>query len=351
MNHPIFQSIRSVLIYFATWILIAGIHVAVLMIFYHQSFLFAFSDSIVFNFLFCMLGLSIWFAVHYNRPEKSKVFNLFINHLSLLALVLLLWLGIGVGLLNAISNDNSTYKEFLSASIPWRLISGLFFYFIIVLIYYLIIYYNNLQEKLVNEVKLKELVKESELNLLKAQINPHFLFNSLNSISSLTMTNPAKAQDMIIKLSDFLRYTISFHEDRFSTLEKELENIKRYLEIEQVRFGSRLQYDWEIEDDCLQQKIPLMILQPLFENAVKHGVYESTEPIIIQTKCSLHENFMQIIIRNNFEPFSKSRKGEGIGLKNCKERLKLLYKNDQLLKTNINDLVFEVALIIPIEAS
>jgi len=243
--------------------------------------------------------------------------------------------------------DHPEYKTFLYDSIPWKMISGLFLYFILVLVYYLIVYYHNLKEKMMNEAKLMGILKETELNLLKSQINPHFLFNSLNSISSLTISDAEKAQEMIIKLSDFLRYTISMDSETFTTLNKEIDNIKRYLEIEKIRFGDKLNFIFKLDEACQEKKIPQMILQPLYENAIKHGVYESIEPIMIQTNCRKKSGFIEFSIENNFEKGAKSRKGAGLGLKNTLERLKLIYQNDQLLRIEKSDNVFKVIITFP----
>jgi LytS/YehU family sensor histidine kinase len=176
-----------------------------------------------------------------------------------------------------------------------------------VLVYYLVIYYLNLQEKTKAEGRLNEMVRESELNLLKSQINPHFLFNSLNSISSLTITNPEQAREMTIKLSDFLRYSVSMGNSRFSTLGKEMEHIRKYLDIEKVRFGTKLQYTFTIDEACLDCEIPVMILQPLYENAVKHGVYESTGEVTVQTTTRSVNGYLEILITNDFEPGAPSK--------------------------------------------
>jgi len=130
-------------------------------------------------------------------------------------------------------------------------------------------------------------------------------------------------------------------------LQNETDNIRRYLDIEQVRFGSKLIQEYNTEGCCNSQKIPAMILQPLYENAVKHGVYESTEPINIFTSCKMNGNMLQIIISNNFDPDAISKKGSGIGLKNIKERLKLIYGSSELLKTKIEDNLFIAELLIP----
>jgi len=344
MDHPFLKNFRILALYFAMWTLIMCAHITVLWMYYQTPLIISVADGFVFNFLFAFLGLSIWYIVKFT---KNEIVNLLTNHFGAAILILLIWAGISFAVLRDFFSDNAVYLKQLNASIPWRIISGVFYYITILLIYYLVKYYNNLQEKITSEIKLKEMVKEAELNLLKSQINPHFLFNSLNSISSLTITNPEKAQDMIIKLSDFMRYSISQNNIELTTLSLELQNIQRYLDIEQIRFGSKLIYFNDVDKNCLDCKIPAMILQPIYENAVKHGVYESVEPVKIQTVCNKIENYVQFKITNNFDPLGKTRKGEGIGLKNIDQRLKLIYQKDGLLKTQKTNNQFIVDLIIP----
>ena len=346
-DHPVFKSTRFLGLYIMFWILAMGIHFFILYSFYDQSIEVAITDSLVFNALFAFFGFSLWFAVSFTKPTDSNLFNIAFNHLTSLTIIILIWISLGSYIARSIIQD-AEYGYFFSESVPWRIISALFLYSIIVLIYYLVIYYRDLQERYENEIQLKETIVESELNLLKSQINPHFLFNSLNSISSLTVANGEKAREMIIKLSDFLRYTISKDNVRFSDLGKEIENVIRYLEIEKIRFGNKLQFGFEIEEKCRKQLIPIMILQPLYENAVKHGVYESTKTIFIKTICCMKEDHLLISITNNFEDNAAlSRKGTGIGLKNIRDRLKLIYKHDQLLKTSKKKEEFNVELYIP----
>jgi LytS/YehU family sensor histidine kinase len=194
---------------------------------------------------------------------------------------------------------------------------------------------------------LKTLVKESELNSLKSQINPHFLFNSLNSISSLTLIEPGKAQEMIIKLSEFLRYTTSKKEEKLTTLDEEINNINRYLDIEKVRFGKRLSLKQEINASCLKHKLPGLILQPLIENAVKYGVYESTEESTIEIICTCNSTALSVVIRNAWDPDFQYNKGEGIGLRNIRSRLSILYNRDDLFFIRKDNNIFEVNIIFP----
>lgn len=347
MHHPILSNPKNLIYYFAIWLLMAAIHIMVLVVYSGVAVTPSIIDGLYFNISFALLAIPVWYVVRFGKSGRNNFFNILINHLVTLIIIILIWTGLGTFFLNSIFSDDEFYHAFLFTSIPWRIISGTFYYSIIVLIYYILVYYQNLQEKLSNEKKLMEAVKQAELDMLKSQINPHFLFNSLNSISSLTITNPEKAQEMIIKLSDFLRYSVSQPLDHMTTLKNEFENIRRYLDIEKVRFGRKLEYSNEVNVECSEMIVPALILQPLYENAVKHGVYESTSTIIIKTTCSLVDGVLLITIVNNFDQQARARKGAGIGLKNIRERLRLIYRNEQLIKTTIHDDIFEVKLFIP----
>ena len=192
-------------------------------------------------------------------------------------------------------------------------------------------------------------MKETELKMLRSQINPHFLFNSLNSISSLTITDPEKARTMVVKLSDFMRYALSRKDEQPVSLQSELENIRLYLDIEKVRFGEKLTTDETIDADCLEKKIPVMLLQPLYENAVKHGVYESTGGVRIKTEIKKSDKFLEITIENNYDISPSTRKGTGTGLLNVARRLELYYKRKASIDTTKNDGIYTVKLYLPVE--
>jgi two-component system, LytTR family, sensor kinase len=333
--------------YVGMWMLIMGVHFFIFYFQYGFPFTISISDSFLTNGLFSILGIPVWYVVRYTVPSAKTRFNLLFNHITSLALIIVVWISASYSTLNLLFTDYPLYKNFLSSSIPYRIIGGVFFYILLCLTYYLFLYNSNLQAKLKEEARLNELLKESELNMLRSQINPHFLFNSLNSISSLTISNPEKAREMLIKLSDFLRYSVSTNATGFTSLEKEMTNIRRYLEIEKVRFGDKLEFEFNLDSDCKNHQIPAMLLQPLFENAIKHGVYESTDQVKIEMDCRFENGCLDIILLNDFEPGARARKGAGVGLKNIRERLKLLYKSDTLLKTAINGNKYSVILSLP----
>jgi len=205
----------------------------------------------------------------------------------------------------------------------------------------------NISRKNMREANLENMLRETELLMLRSQINPHFLFNSLNSISSLTITDPPRARDMVIKLSDFMRYALSRKEDKIVPLGTELENLRLYLDIEKVRFGKRLQFVEDIDPYCMGIKIPNMILQPLYENAIKHGIYESVSDVEVNVKAFRNESGLNIRIENDFDPAIIPAKGTGTGLQNVKRRLELFYKNEAFLQTRKEGFKFIVDIIIP----
>ncbi len=345
MLNPITSNKQYLINYGIVWSIIIGAHFAVLHWYYQFSFGISIVDSLLFNVFFAFLGISLWYLVRYNKSNQNFI-SLLTSHLVSSLLIIGFWLLSGYLILKYSIND-ADYALFLDSSFPWRIVSGMFYYSLFILVYYVVVYYQDIQHKIKEESTLKTLIKEVELNALKNQINPHFLFNSLNSVSSLTITSPERAQEMIIKLSEYLRYSLSNKEQQVTTLETELENIKLYLEIEKIRFGDRLSFQFNCDNASLKATIPAMILQPLFENAIKHGVYESVETVDVVFNVKLHQSNLNISLVNDFDPEAKKTKGEGIGLKNTRERLFLIYKKNDILRINKAENKFIIDLNIP----
>lgn len=188
--------------------------------------------------------------------------------------------------------------------------------------------------------------KEAELFKLRQQLQPHFLYNSLNSISALTVIAPAKAQEMIGKLSDFLRSSVKRESDDMIPLTDELTYIGSYLAIESVRFGDRLQvvFDHQGTNSAL---IPPFLLQPLLENAIKFGLYGNTGEVQISINISLDGGMLHISIINPYDADMQPPRGTGFGLKGIQRRLYLLYARNDLLETHNTEKQFTTILKIP----
>ena len=347
MANPFLERNKHVYIYGITWIVISLIQTLLIFFAADLKIYIALTDSLVFNILFALFAVTIWYPIRYGNPEGKLSLSIVITYVIVGIIIITCWLSLGFLILKLILVDQEVYFRFLNDSFVARLATGMLYYGVVLLIYHLFIYNKELEAKKLNEAELNLLVKESELNVLRSQLNPHFLFNSLNSISSLTVSDPERARDMIIKLSEFLRYALKYGESEKTRLSDEIKNIDLYLEIEKIRFGDKLIFEKEISPDCEGGLIPNMILQPLFENAVKHGVYESTDPITIRMSCRADAGDMEITISNNFDPAQASRKGAGIGLDNVRNRLTLIYARDELLTVKKRENIFEVILLIP----
>jgi len=349
MINPITGNKAYFLAYMLICIIFGMVQASIEFFIFGTSLDFALADSIVYNFLFFILGIAIWFPVRYMSFSEKRIMPSILNHLLLGGVMLAIWIVSGYLIIKLVIGGDSLSLQFLEQSMPYRSVLGALIFVLMILLYYLMVYSENLKQKINNEASLKTLVREAELNALKAQINPHFLFNSLNSISSLTIRDPAKARRMIIELSDFLRYSLKHKEVEETSLEEEIQNITRYLEIEKIRFEGRLIFEMDVPEACTKLRLPNMILQPLFENAIKHGVYESLEPVTIRMKSECDSGFLILTISNNFDPGIAPRKGNGIGLKNISSRLKLIYGKDGLIETSGTSQVFKVILSIPIK--
>lgn len=347
MGHPITSDRRSILIYSVVWLIIALVHGLLLWHFQRFSPSVVIAETLLSSVLFSLLGLLAWYPTRYIPFQRHNPLYSILAHTMAGLLVLLTWLLLPVGVLNAIFAGQEEYIAFLNKSIVWRAVMGGMVYLVLVLIYYLASYGQKLRERTQQEEKLRHLVRDAELNLLKSQINPHFLFNSLNSISSLILSNPEEARDMIIRLSDFLRYSLKHRENEFVPMKEEMGRMKDYLAIEKIRFGEKLQYVFDISTGCEEVLVPTMIFQPLFENAIRHSVYESVEPVSVAFRCRAEDGFMRTEVSNDYDPGVPSRKGTGVGLQNVKQRVELAYEGKGSVRWKGENGKFEVTIFFP----
>ncbi|MEE9448429.1 MAG: histidine kinase [Ignavibacteriaceae bacterium] len=347
--NPILKSFKNFNIYLLCWLILALINFLLLYFGTDIGTDTSVADSFTFTILLGGLGLSLWYPARYIPLEQNKLSKVLISHLIGAVITAILWLLLGTYIMLGIIGFSDNYETFIYTTLPWRFLIGILFYALITSFYYMIIYYTGFNERMIKEVELKNLVTEAELKSLKFQINPHFIFNSLNSISALTEIDPGKAKSMILKLADFLRYILATNDCEKNKLSEELKNIRLYLQIEKVRFEDKFEFKEEIGAECENVEIPNMLLQPLFENVIKHAVYETLDKVILTLKCSRQDEFLRITIENDFDETSSPQKGTGVGLKNIYERLKLIYHIDNLMDVKKEKGKFSVTLFIPIE--
>ena len=190
--------------------------------------------------------------------------------------------------------------------------------------------------------------REAELRALRAQINPHFLFNSLNSIAALTAMDPDEARRMCLLLSGFLRETMNMGDEKDVPLKRELELIESFLEIEEVRFGERLKVEKEIEKEVLTLRVPPLIFQPLVENAVKHGVASTTEAGVLSLAVKKKGDRIELSLQNPYDPHGNRSRGTGRGLPITAQRLEAFYRGQAQIKVEKGDGTFKVTVSIPV---
>ncbi len=280
----------------------------------------------------------------YYLPRQEKYWYILVVSLT----VSFFWMLAQQAIMWIVFKEGDNYNEVIHAS--WGIRFGSGFLLISSMSMFSLLWYSQQEQKEMHQRKTEteKLTKEAELFKLRQQLQPHFLFNSLNSISALTGSNPEKARHMIHQLSDFLRGTLKKHEQQWNTLKEELQYLQLYLDIEKVRFGHRLQTEIIFKEEILHFKLPALLLQPVVENAIKFGLYDTTGEVLIKLDAIAEGNNLKIIVQNPFDPeTAQPMKGTGFGLSSIQRRLFLLFARNDLLKTKKDKEYFITTILVP----
>jgi LytS/YehU family sensor histidine kinase len=184
--------------------------------------------------------------------------------------------------------------------------------------------------------ELTRALQAAELKLLKSQINPHFLFNSLNSVRALIAEDPSRARDAVTRLAGLLRYTLRSDHDELVTLERELQTVGDYLALESLRLGDRMRIDLDVAAGAQDVRVPVMLLQTVVENAIKHGIAELPGGGVLRISATLRDNALQVEVRNPRPINPPPRERSGSGLYNATERLRLLFGSRATLELDLS---------------
>ena len=340
--HSPFKVSRFRFVFAASWLLWIVLQVKVLH-WYQFSFSAALTDSIISNLLLAGTCILISNLLSYYLPSKERYGYI----LALVTIMSLLWLLVS-RLILMFFVGHTDYDNFFTQSLPIRLAIA---FLIIGSMALLSVLWYTLQDQHENEKRRSEveaLTKEAELYKLRQQLQPHFLFNSLNSINALIGLKPQEARTMIQQLSDFLRGTLRKEENAWVSLEEELQHLQLYLEIEKVRFGYRLSTEVINEAEGTGCELPAMLLQPIVENAIKFGLYDTLEPITIRIQAKFTEQSLLISVQNPYDPTTTTPKqGTGFGLSSVQRRLYLLFGRNGLLQTTATGNEFITTIKIP----
>jgi two-component system, LytTR family, sensor kinase len=331
------------IIFIISWLVMVADNAMVLH-FFNLSWEAAIIDSAVSNTLLLLSCLLVMNTLRYYLPKGQQYINIF----SICLFLTIVWLLLTKWILKISLNHYEGYTNLLQHSLSIRFSIAFLLLGCVTMIS--IVWFNQQEQKEKDERKTdaEKLAKEAELFKLRQQLQPHFLFNSLNSINALIGSRPQEARKMVQQLSDFLRGTIKKEETQWVTLQEELQYLQLYLDIEKVRFGNRLATEIEIDDNTQQLKLPALLLQPIVENAIKFGLYDTTGDTVIRLYAAKEENNLVIRVLNPFDPETSSPKqGTGFGLKSIQRRLYLLFARTDLLTTGAKENIFTTIVKIP----
>jgi two-component system LytT family sensor kinase len=249
--------------------------------------------------------------------------------------------------LNALIFGAALKLSFISFLQP--LINFWFVFFVWSVLYFSFHYIRNYRRAEIQQLKMQGSLKEAELNKLKSQLNPHFMFNAMNSIRALIDENPQKAKEAVTQLSNILRQTLTLEKNKLISFNDEMTLVKDYLALEKIRFEERLNFELHIDETSSQYKIPPMLLQTLVENAIKHGISKLTEGgVVIITTKQVESKKLQIEICNTGAYNPDENPLSGYGLENTRNRLAFVFADDaSFLIANENDMV-KTQIVIPL---
>jgi two-component system, LytTR family, sensor histidine kinase AlgZ len=346
--HPILARAERLTTYLAAWLIVAVLLAAVLT---RQglSWLEALALLLPMCLVYGFACLSAWYVCRATPLTSSGVLRV----LSSSALAAVIASGLWVELMRLWVSALVALPLFTEAAAryaghdPLLFAAGVLLFLLALTVHYLLLAFELARQAEQRQLRMEVLAREAELRALRAQLDPHFLFNGLNSISALTAVDPAGARRMCVLLADFLRDTLNVSSRDRIPLVEELALTDRFLGIEQVRFGDRLQVERHVDGAAAQCRVPPLLLQPLVENAVTHGIAGLLEGGVIRLDVSRRDRRLSIAIENPRDIDSPRSGRRGVGLENVRQRLIAMFGADARIDTRADDARYRVELAMP----
>jgi two-component system, LytTR family, sensor histidine kinase AlgZ len=289
--------------------------------------------------LYAFVCLTPWYLCRLLPLATTHLLKVAVNHLGAAVLATGLWVVVA-----RLLGDLLEVGSIGQAVIPYLTAVGLLLYCLSVALHYMLLAMRDSREAALQ-------ARDAELRALKAQVNPHFLFNSLNSIAALVVSDPPQAREMCIRLSDFLRQTLGLGEKESISWGEEIQLVRAYLDIEHIRFGARLRVEMRVDEACCCCQVPPLLLQPLVENAVKHGIATMVEGGTIRVNSRVEEGLLQVCVENGYDAEAPAPRRPGMGLRNVRNRLETSFGGAARLTTHADRDVFRTEMILPCPAA
>ena len=308
--HPLFARRARLALYLLGWLVLAVLLALLVMEPERSGVVLALKVIVPPVLAYAFVCLAAWYPVRAMPLQRTGTAALLGSH----AFAGLALSGVWVMALD-------TWAAWLGVELDKQRVAA--FYVTGLLLYLLSVAFNYMFAGLERELEVRMLARDAELKALKAQLDPHFLFNSLNSISSLCGSNPASARTLTTLLAEYLRKSLRTGSAETVTLSEELELVSSYLAIERIRFGPRLELVQEVEEGIRSHRVPPLILQPLVENAIKHGIAHLLEGGVVQIVAVREGEGVRIDVENACDPDRPPQRGENIGLANTRRRIEM----------------------------
>jgi two-component system, LytTR family, sensor histidine kinase AlgZ len=340
--HPLVSDPKRLALYLLAWTqlsaLLAFLVVEPGRVSWTAALLLTAPPTLVYGFV-C---LATWYPARALPLRASRIAAIVFAHLLAAGLLSSVWLLLITAWARVLGRT-----EAVSARTLAFFATGILLYLLATLFHYLLIASEEGRKMEKRELEVKMLAREAELKALKAQLDPHFLFNSLNSISALCGSNPASARTLTTLLAEYLRKSLRIGSAESITLSEELELASSYLAVERIRFGPRLEFVQNVDERVRGYRVPPLLLQPLVENAVTHGIGQLVEGGVVQIDAGRDDQHVRISVENRCDPDRPSRSGEGIGLANTRRRIQTFYGGSAKIDVDAEPHRFRVAITLP----
>lgn len=348
--HPILRERTSLVLYLFGWALMGALMAFVIAGSDRTLWASAAAITLPLTLFYAFVCLAAWYVCLANPVPETPAMRVLGTQLAAAVLSTVLWILLGTAWARFVAQLPQLAEVDLIYAQNRQLFfaAGILLYLLAATLSYLLVAFEASRQAQQKALELEVLAREAELQAFRTQIDPHFLFNCLNSISSLCGSDPEAARHTAVRLGEFLRSSLNLGSHDTIPLSEELELCAAYLDVERVRFGDRLSYREAVAEDCLKARIPALLLQPLFENALKHGIAHLLEGGEVALECSRRDDTLLLRMSNTSDPDRPRDTGSGIGLANVEGRLKLLYGRDASLQTAEDDKSFQVEIRLPI---
>jgi len=345
--HPILASRTRIAFYLGFWTLVA----LLLAVAYASASPASGAEALVIAVplvvIYGFICLSAWYVCRATPLSLAGIGRVVVTQLLASGVATALWLpaweGWAYTFLGPFDQAVANYRS----QLPLVVSSGVLLYASAAMFHYVLIAAEASQAAATRGFSLEVMAREAELKALRAQIDPHFLFNSLNSISALTTTDPRGAREMCVLLAAFFRNSVRLGNEDEVALEQELEMVGNYLDIEKIRCGPRLSTTVEVGPGCGSCLVPPLILQPLVENAVRHGIHSLTGGGHVEVRASCQDRTLVLRVENPFDAEAVRQRGAGVGIANVKQRIRALYGKHADLRTSSGEGLFRAELHLP----